>query len=935
MPSMAQQASQPDSLEGFDEAAVMAEIAQKGLPQNEIAGYLKYKKSEYAGRKKGTWQVPVVLPDDAYRTSSPSSPSAQMMTPCTNMDFETGTLSGWSGSTGFNPGCCTTPGLLVGRQDIVTGAGFDPIVGAPLTLVAPGGNYSVRLGNSNTGGEAETLSQTFTVSATTTSFTYQYAVVLENPSGHSTSEQPFFKIEMYDQAGNLIPCSQYLVTGDNAPGFNTCCGGFVVWKNWTTVNIDLSNYVGQNVTIKFTTADCTLGGHYGYAYIDGSCLQMAVTQSAALCTGDQITLSAPPGAASYSWAPGGQTTDSILVSNPGMYCVTMVSVTGCQQNLCVNVSQYPKPNANFVINSPNCSLSATYTDSTVSASPISTWSWDFGDNSSSSIQNPGHTYASGGLYYVELIVTTQDGCSDTMVKPLSPGGVPIANFSDSMVCLSGTFADSTVVTQGTVTGWQWNFGDPASAANNTSVFQNPSHNFTQPGVYNVTLIATSSNGCTDTVTKPVTVSTLLNADFGNTSACEGNTTTFTDLSTTSVGTISIWSWNFGDNTNSSIQNPTHQYASAGSYQVVLTASTNTGCVGTITQTVTVNPLPQPAFTASAVCFNSASVFNNQSTIATGNISNYSWSFGDNSSSSQQAPSHTYLSPGVYNVTLVLTSDSGCVDSITQSITVNPNPAVAFVADDVDGCAPHCVNFTDQSTVSPGVVSGWHWDFGDGNVDTLTQNAQHCFNPDGSYTVTLTAITNNGCTSTLTLPNYITAYPSPTAGFTAAPNPTTVLSPLVQFTDQSTGGSQWQWSFGDGDTLLLTVFDHPTHVYSDEQSGDYMVYQIVTSPNGCRAMDSLEVIVQGDFSFYIPNAFTPNGDGKNDFFFGTGDGIEKYEIYVFDRWGNKLFYGDNLNAMWDGRYSGKLVEEDVYVWKVNLMDIFHKKHVYVGHVTVIR
>lgn len=905
---------------GFDEAALRAELEQKGMPESEIPGYIRFKKEEYYHTLNGTWNR--IMPGT-------ENGAEVMSTPCTNMDFEMGNFTGWTGKTGTVTSCCPTTGIVATRHTIMT-AGTDPLVPA-LSTVAPGGNYSVRLGNSSSGSQAEQLEQTFTVTPTTTSFTYQYAVVLEDPN-HLPSEQPYFRIEMFDQANALIPCSQYAVTAAaNIPGFQAI--GDIRWKNWTTVNVDLSNYVGQNVTIRFTTGDCSLGGHYGYAYIDGSCLMMALNQSATLCAGDQIYLVAPPGSAAYSWSPNGETTDSILVSQPGTYCCTMTSVQGCQQQLCVTVQQYPKPTADFNVSTPNCSLTAAFTDTSTNGQ-ITQWAWDFGDGNTSTSQNPSHTYASGGLYDVQLVITSQTGCKDTVVKQLTPGGVPVAGFSESMVCLNGAFTDTTITTQGNIAGWQWDFGDPASAANNTSIFQNPSHNFTAPGVYNITLIATTDSGCVDTVMQTVNVTTQLNAAFTASPVCHGGITSFTDISTSSAGTISTWSWDFDDATFGSVQNPTHVYANPGIYNVTLTASTNTGCVGVVSQAVVVNAVPVASFSNTNVCNTFSMPFVNQSNISAGNITNYTWNFGDGNTSVLPNPSHTYASDSTYNVTLIAVSDSGCADTIVQPVTVYPNPVVAFAADDVDGCAPHCVTFSDLSSVSSGNVTSWNWQFGDGD-SSIAQNPQHCFVIPTSYSVTLTATTNNGCKDTQTLNNYITAFPSPVAGFVASPNPTTVLAPMVQFTDLSSGASTWFWNFGDGDTLTLLAQDHPYHQYPNDGHGVYQVMQIVSSPNGCTDTAYLDVIVQGDFSFYIPNAFTPNGDGKNETFFGVGEGIDTYDLYIFDRWGNLMFHGDEINKHWDGRYKGVKVQEDVYVYRVVITDIFRKKHNFMGHVTVIR
>lgn len=224
---------------------------------------------------------------------TPNTPVIQQA--CTNVDFESGTLNGWTTTTGFHPlfnasGCCPTAG---GAQTIMTGNGVDPCGGFP--VVCPGGNFSVRLGNNGTGAVADRLEQKFFVSASNANFTYKYAVVFQDP-GHTVNQQPAFRIEMFDSLGAAIPCTYYNVAaGQNIAGFQNSpnCPG-VVYKPWTNVVVDLTTYIGQSVTIRFSTFDCSLGGHYGYAYIDGSCVSFQQTTQDTICVGATKNICAPP-----------------------------------------------------------------------------------------------------------------------------------------------------------------------------------------------------------------------------------------------------------------------------------------------------------------------------------------------------------------------------------------------------------------------------------------------------------------------------------------------------------------------------------------------------------------------------------------------------------------------------------------------------------------
>ncbi|TND08494.1 MAG: PKD domain-containing protein [Bacteroidetes bacterium] len=1103
-----------DSLAGFNADKVMNTLMAKQLEPWEVKLAMEKAKRRYINRKYNIAQ-----------NHTPYTPPPTPQAPCTNMDFETGNFTGWSGWIGDNSLSSSGPlqNLVSGifstgmnallsdanaRHTIMSVAGGnDPCGGFP--VVAPGGNYSVRLGGTTANYQGEILEQTFTVAPGNTSFTYQYAVVL-NDGGHSAGEQPYFKIEMIDQSGGLIPCSQYYVEASGSiPGFQTCGVG-TSYKPWTTVNINLATYVAQNVTIRFTAAGCIYAGHYGYAYIDASCLPYQISQNDSLCAGSSINISAPVGAQSYSWAPTGQTSQTINVTTPGTYSVTMTSVTGCTTMLTHVVAQYPQPTATFTYNSPNCTTLVNFTNTSTctnngamtytwdfgDGSPTSNlqspshnypagtftvtliatgvnggcadtitaivnpanggqaafsntseclnnptqftdlsvgstgWSWDFGEPSSggnnvSSLQNPSHTYGAPGTYTVTLTATTLP-CPSVVTQIITVYPLPTAAFTYGGSCTSLTvnFTDnSTVTNPNTITGWNWNFGDPASGANNisnlqnpphtfsaagnytviltvttsdgcqstinlpisvgapptalfattpvctntpmqftdqstgasqyfwdfgtiatndTSNLQNPSYTFTQSGTFTVTLIASAGSGCSDTATLQVTVNPGPAPAFAAPAVCETSTTSFTDQSVVSSGTITNWSWDFGVTSQtgdtSNLQNPTFVYPTAGTYTVTLTVTSNNGCQTTMTQVVNVNPLPTAQFTNSPACSGAPMNFTDQSLVTSGNVTTWAWDFGDGSPvNNTQNPSHNYgTSSSTYTVTLIVGTSNGCTDTIAQTITLNPIPVALFVADTTQGCAPLCINFTDQSSVTPGSITGWTWDFGDGSVPNFTQNPQHCYLAPGTYDVTLTATTNQGCVATLNIPAYITAHPSPVASFSATPQTTTILNTTVSFTDLSSGSPiSWSWDFGD---FATDNVQNPVHTYNPDLSYSYDVTLSIVNQYGCVDDTTITILVEPEFTFYIPNAFTPNGDGKNDVFFGTGIGIDKYDIWIFDRWGNMIFHGDDLADTWDGKVQGKsqqICQEDVYVWKVILTDVFAKKHKYIGHVSLIR
>lgn len=347
--------------------------------------------------------------------------NAQQFSSCMNADFEQNNFNNWIAGTGD---CCpvniNNSGVVPGRHTIISEAGTDQYSLGYIPFVPPGGgNYTARLGNDNTGAEAEQLTYAISVDSNNSLFIYRYAVVLQDP-GHAPSDQPRFSIRVFDQNNNPVNCGTYnVVSGANIPGFINN-GGYRI-KPWASVGIDLSSYTGQTVTIEFTTADCGLGGHFGYAYLECYCSPFLIASE--ICPGGKniSNLYAPPGFTSYLWSDG-DTTSSIKVSNPLVektYYCTLTSVTGCQ----ITLSKVLMPvDFRAAFGSEPFGVTAIkFSDSSyVTAGPaINKWLWNFGDGNISSFQHPFHEYITGGLHRVQLITINEAGCSDTAEKEVS------------------------------------------------------------------------------------------------------------------------------------------------------------------------------------------------------------------------------------------------------------------------------------------------------------------------------------------------------------------------------------------------------------------------------------------------------------------------------------------------------------------------------------
>jgi gliding motility-associated-like protein len=243
----------------------------------------------------------------------------------------------------------------------------------------------------------------------------------------------------------------------------------------------------------------------------------------------------------------------------------------------------------------------------------------------------------------------------------------------------------------------------------------------------------------------------------------------------------------------------------------------------------------------------------------------------------------------------------------------------------------------------------------------------CYNIPGSYGASLIVTTTYGCKDTIKISPLVTVYGWPHADFCIDQTTAPATDPVFNFCPQwspNPGVTNWVWNFGDGSASDSTS-TNPIHSYSSTATAnDFYTYDIclrVQNEHGCWDTICKTVELIPEFTFYIPNCFTPNEDHTNEFFFGKGRGIKDYNIWLFDRWGNMIWdcHYTGKNTDWDGNgqdgmpsvckwdgivvpggvdmngKSGQLAQEDVYVWKVNLTDIFKRQHNYIGHVSVVK
>jgi PKD repeat protein len=534
------------------------------------------------------------------------------------------------------------------------------------------------------------------------------------------------------------------------------------------------------------------------------------------------------GPLTYAWdfGDGGSSSEQNPSHNyiqRGTYTVTLTVRNAYGSSTAVKkdfISIGMSPRADFSASPTTGSLPLVVKFTDQSQGQVATWKWDFGDGQSSAEQSPVHTYWTSGVYNVILTVSNDYGTADTtktryisVVGPLTSKftGLP----SSGPAPLRVAFTDAST---GNPTAWLWDFGD----GSNTTV-QNPTHLFSAPGSYDVSLTVTR-DGDADTSKQVVNAGSVPNADFTGTprSIDVGGSVTFTDTTTNAP---TAWSWDFGDTATSSDRNPTHIYMAKGIYTVSLSArNTNGADAEAKTGYVNVGVAPKAEFRPVIIPYQRNQVPMQVSFIdqTIGNPTSWQWDFGDGQTSGEQNPKHLYQKEGVYTVSLTAQNNFGKDTRVrTDLITVARGPAVDFSADRTTIGVGARVTFTDLSANSP---SNWVWDFGDGSTGTGPK-PDHVYRATGVYDVTLIA-SNPDQSNSLTKNQYITVLNIPHADFVA--DKTRGSAPLaVHFIDQSQGApTSWKWDFGDGET---TIEKNPVHTYTN--LGTYTVTLTVSNVNG--------------------------------------------------------------------------------------------------------
>lgn len=460
---------------------------------------------------------------------------------------------------------------------------------------------------------------------------------------------------------------------------------------------------------------------------------------------------------------------------------------------------------------------------------------------------------------------------------------------------------------------------------------------------------TSIDGCDSLITTNITLIPVQNTSE-NISTCENSSVTYPDgtsetVNTNTVHISNLTAINGCDSTvttnvtmfpnydlteNFTLCSGEDYTYPDGTVHVNLTANESytsnftsiNGCDSIITTTVNVNALPN--ITANSP----APICEGETVTLSGNGGlSYIWDNGViNNTPFEPLATTTY--------TIIGTDGNGCTNTTTANVTVHPNPIIDFTATPQIGCAPLEVEFLNATTNSINCL----WDYGNGTSSTACGNTQITYNNAGIYSVTLTVSNTAGCTSTHTEIDYIEVQEQPVADFSVDNSYISIENTEVEFTNLSLYSTFYEWNFGD--EFGGSNEENPLHVFPATGNTIYTVELIASNDIGCSDTTTAQIHVNDVIIYYVPNAFTPDGDEFNQIFqpvFTSGFDIYDYHLIIFNRWGEVMFESYNSEFGWDGTYSnGELVPDGVYTWKINFKEsMSDKKHQEIGHVTILK
>ncbi|MEA3495495.1 MAG: PKD domain-containing protein, partial [Bacteroidota bacterium] len=613
----------------------------------------------------------------------------------------------------------------------------------------------------------------------------------------------------------------------------------------------------------------------------------------------------------------------------GTYYNTLANYYGCDSFITLYLNILPSPKTQFSINDSAQCLSGNlfnFTNNSTIDSGSITYLWFFGDNDSSALISPSHSYISDDTFYVKLLAVSDSGCTDSAYKSIIVYPMPETEFAiqDSLQCLQGNkfrFTNISTINSGSL-NYKWNFGD-----GDTSTQENPHHSYLNADTFNVKMLATSTFGCKDSTSKlayVVAFPKLQTAfDIKDSALClKDNLFQFTNQSTIDSGSFTSF-WDFGDGDTLGQTNAQHHYQIDDTFRVKLLLTSDHGCKDSIMRSVYVCPMPQSGFTidnTSQCLFGNQFNFTDTSIIKWGNLSS-EWHLGDNNISQKQQLFYSFKNNDTFLVNLISISDFNCRDTVQQSVFVHPTPQADFTINDSNQCFKNNnFQFTDKTFLPYGNLN-YYWDFGDNNNSTI-QNPNHSYLTVDPFEVKMFVTTTEGCMDSISARVY--TLPMPVAAFSFETAQHCLDDNLFHFNNLSSvpfGNLTYEWLFDDGQKSTAVS---PSHHYQHDDI--YNIILTAETNHGCVDSISHKVTV-----YPMPVVLFEINDSTqcldhNSFDFTNLSSISSGSLsyqWIINSQIFSSFNLSNLNFKKWGKYSVKLISNS----NQNCMDSI-SKNIYV-------
>ncbi len=618
--------------------------------------------------------------------------------------------------------------------------------------------------------------------------------------------------------------------------------------------------------------------------------------------------------AGYLWTDG-STSQSISGLCDGQYCVTVTDANGCTGTVCATISQP----SGITIDNETTSDVTCFGDNdgsvVVSASGgTSPLTYDIGITANST---GSFTGLSGNTYTVTI--TDANNCTTTS-NALTVNEPPVISINSQSYTDVSCFGYSDGSITLSASGGAGTFSYSIDGIPQTT------GSFTNLAAGNYTVTITDINGCTTssgfTLSQPQEIVISITPDQ---IICNGQTA---NISVSVVGGNQPYTymWSHANiNVSSIAVSPTTETV----YSVYVQDSL--GCISeSVVSTVSVSPPIELSVTPNTenICPGESAVITIQPSAGIGPP--YTILVNGNM---QTSPYTVYPNQ---TTTYDVTATDACGSTTTQSTTINVYslPPVNFSSDILNGCQPLTVTFIETNQDFGQTYS---WNFGDSDHNNLafSKSPEHTYEEPGTYTVSLTVVSPEGCSNTEVIPDMITVYPNPTSKFIASPEVVSIIKPVVFFTNYSLLNDTNYWYFGDGDSSNAL---NPYHTYPQYPTGTYTVELVTATKYGCRDTVFSNIQVEDEYTLYAPTAFSPDFDGINDVFNVKGNGIDprNFHLLIYDRWGEVIFETKDINQGWDGRVSGgEIGYNSTFTWLVIYKDTKNIEHQKAGAVTIIR